>query len=124
MSSLFYNLYYTSIQFRFRFSRDCYLDQQDNQVTCRCPMGYQGRRCEECSSGYSGNPLIPGQDCRPGKSVFRIRAKCDPFLFYFTHFDQILRCVMGRYIPMSFRVFRVCLKKLSLKKYVCIQGGV
>lgn len=50
----------------FRFSRECYLDF-DSQVTCRCPMGYEGRRCEQCSRGYMGNPQVPGESCRPGK---------------------------------------------------------
>ena len=31
---------------------ECYLEA-DFQVTCSCPRGYQGRRCEQCSPGYT-----------------------------------------------------------------------
>ena len=56
-------IYYTE---KFsRFGRECFLDF-DDQVTCTCPLGYSGRRCEQCSAGYDGNPLIPGQRCSPG----------------------------------------------------------
>ena len=62
---------------------ECYLET-DFQVRCRCPYGYEGRRCEQCSpgfmrqqdnqcvpavaetcpSGYYGNPPS-GLECRP-----------------------------------------------------------
>ncbi|KAF4527485.1 hypothetical protein B566_EDAN014538, partial [Ephemera danica] len=48
-----------------QFGRTCHLDS-DNQVTCNCPEGYSGRRCEHCASGYTGNPLFPGDSCRRG----------------------------------------------------------
>lgn len=35
-------------------------------MTCDCPPGYVGRRCEQCAAGYTGNPNIPGDSCRPG----------------------------------------------------------
>ncbi|XP_065349471.1 basement membrane-specific heparan sulfate proteoglycan core protein isoform X4 [Cloeon dipterum] len=47
----------------------CYLDT-DGQQTCNCPEGYQGRRCEICTAGYTGNPLR-GQPCERG-------SVCDP----------------------------------------------
>lgn len=56
--SLFNHIY-------FRFGRTCSL-APDGQVTCDCPPGYVGRRCEQCAVGYSGNPNIPGDSCRPG----------------------------------------------------------
>lgn len=52
-----------------RFARTCHLDT-DGQVTCDCPQGYEGRRCEKCASGYQGNPFIPGDICRPGINCF------------------------------------------------------
>lgn len=35
-------------------------------MTCDCPPAYTGRRCEQCAAGYTGNPLVPGDSCRPG----------------------------------------------------------
>jgi len=49
-----------------RFTAECYLDA-DGQVTCQgCPSEYTGRTCSTCAPGYEGNPLIPGEVCRPG----------------------------------------------------------
>jgi len=50
----------------FRFGKGCYLDT-DGLPTCNCVDGYVGRRCEQCASGYSGNPLQPGDYCKQGK---------------------------------------------------------
>ncbi|XP_066903525.1 basement membrane-specific heparan sulfate proteoglycan core protein isoform X5 [Halyomorpha halys] len=50
----------------------CYLDTDFN-ITCRCPDGYEGRRCEYCASGYIGNPLIAGDRCIRKKDN-----ECDP----------------------------------------------
>uniref|UniRef100_T1IKD2 Basement membrane-specific heparan sulfate proteoglycan core protein n=1 Tax=Strigamia maritima TaxID=126957 RepID=T1IKD2_STRMM len=56
-----------------QFSPTCFLDQ-DGQVTCdACDEGYGGRRCEKCSNGYTGDPLIPGDSCRPDI------AQCNPY---------------------------------------------
>merc|ERR1712150_203819 len=60
-----------------QFPSECYLDI-DDQVTCRCPQGYEGRRCESCSQGYQGNPLNPGGVCRPDPRhhlIFVIRCR-------------------------------------------------
>ncbi|XP_075211994.1 terribly reduced optic lobes isoform X4 [Lycorma delicatula] len=46
-----------------QFGRTCILDT-DGQVTCNCPEGYTGRRCETCDQGYSGNPTVPGDSCK------------------------------------------------------------
>ncbi|XP_065579048.1 basement membrane-specific heparan sulfate proteoglycan core protein-like isoform X5 [Artemia franciscana] len=43
--------------------RTCYLDT-DGQVTCNCPTGYEGRRCQQCGDGYSGDP-VTGEACKP-----------------------------------------------------------
>nr|CAD7589934.1 unnamed protein product [Timema genevievae] len=48
-----------------QFGRTCQLDT-DGDVTCDCPQGYIGRRCEQCAAGYQGNPLIPGDSCSRG----------------------------------------------------------
>jgi len=49
----------------YRFGRTCFLDT-DGQVTCDCPQGYVGRRCEQCAAGYQGNPFSPGDSCTQG----------------------------------------------------------
>ncbi|XP_060879808.1 basement membrane-specific heparan sulfate proteoglycan core protein isoform X7 [Metopolophium dirhodum] len=48
-----------------QFGKGCYLDT-DGLPTCNCIDGYVGRRCEQCASGYSGNPLQPGDYCKQG----------------------------------------------------------
>ncbi|CAH1774180.1 unnamed protein product, partial [Owenia fusiformis] len=46
-----------------QFTRECFLDS-DNEVTCRgCPEGYEGRRCERCAPGYKGDPTRLGDKC-------------------------------------------------------------
>lgn len=57
-----------------RFGRECYLDF-DKEVTCRCPMGYEGRRCDQCAPGYSGNPTLPGDFCKPGKKTPKVNIR-------------------------------------------------
>ncbi|XP_058452453.1 basement membrane-specific heparan sulfate proteoglycan core protein isoform X2 [Malaya genurostris] len=42
--------------------RTCYLDNYNN-VMCNCDRGYTGNRCQQCASGYVGNPLSEG--CSP-----------------------------------------------------------
>lgn len=56
---------FDSIASLFRFGRSCYLDT-DGSPTCNCNDGYIGRRCDQCASGYSGNPLQPGDYCKQG----------------------------------------------------------
>lgn len=43
------------------YATSCSLDRQ-GAVICNCERGYQGSRCEECASGYVGNP-IAAQPC-------------------------------------------------------------
>uniref|UniRef100_A0AAV2JTK7 Laminin subunit alpha-3-like n=1 Tax=Knipowitschia caucasica TaxID=637954 RepID=A0AAV2JTK7_KNICA len=34
-------------------------------IKCMCKLGYTGDRCERCSSGFYGEPVVPGGSCRP-----------------------------------------------------------
>ncbi|XP_046669711.1 basement membrane-specific heparan sulfate proteoglycan core protein isoform X9 [Homalodisca vitripennis] len=54
-----------------KFGVGCGIDS-DMNITCTCPPGFEGRRCEKCSEGYIGNPLL-GQPC-----VRRPVIECDP----------------------------------------------
>lgn len=56
------------------FARTCYLGP-DNDVVCNCERGYKGRRCEECETGFTGNPLNPGGYCRIAEQE---KPNCDP----------------------------------------------
>lgn len=43
----------------------------DDDVICDCNRGYTGRRCESCDRGYVGNPLAPGDYCKPAPAPSR-----------------------------------------------------
>ncbi|XP_050052982.1 basement membrane-specific heparan sulfate proteoglycan core protein-like isoform X1 [Aphis gossypii] len=59
-----------------QFGKGCYLDT-DGLPTCNCIDGYVGRRCEQCASGYSGNPLQPGDYCKQG--ICDVAGSISPF---------------------------------------------
>ena len=43
-----------------------FIDNGADAYTCTaCPRAYSGSRCERCADGYFGNPLKPGDFCRP-----------------------------------------------------------
>uniref|UniRef100_A0A1B6EDX6 Basement membrane-specific heparan sulfate proteoglycan core protein n=1 Tax=Clastoptera arizonana TaxID=38151 RepID=A0A1B6EDX6_9HEMI len=69
-----------------RFASTCSLGS-DGSVTCDCQTGYQGRRCESCARGYTGNPLIPGDLCRKSVGI------CDPAGSVSTEPDASGRCI-------------------------------
>ncbi|XP_076269824.1 terribly reduced optic lobes isoform X47 [Rhynchophorus ferrugineus] len=54
-----------------QFANTCHLNYAGN-IVCNCKEGYIGERCDRCAPGYSGNPLVIGDYCRP-------QPNCDPY---------------------------------------------
>uniref|UniRef100_A0A8C7EI73 Laminin subunit beta-1 n=1 Tax=Nothoprocta perdicaria TaxID=30464 RepID=A0A8C7EI73_NOTPE len=48
-----------------QFASGCYQDPVTLQVVCVCSAGYIGSRCDECASGFFGNPGEAGGACQP-----------------------------------------------------------
>ncbi|KAI5637001.1 immunoglobulin domain-containing protein [Phthorimaea operculella] len=46
------------------FARGCSVGP-GGRVVCDCAPGYGGETCEYCEPGYVGNPLVPGDSCKP-----------------------------------------------------------
>uniref|UniRef100_A0A8B9QCV0 Laminin subunit alpha 2 n=1 Tax=Apteryx owenii TaxID=8824 RepID=A0A8B9QCV0_APTOW len=46
------------------FSPSCVAEGPSDYLCTACPPGYEGQYCERCSSGYTGNPQIPGGSCQ------------------------------------------------------------
>uniref|UniRef100_A0A8C2NN27 Laminin subunit beta-1 n=1 Tax=Capra hircus TaxID=9925 RepID=A0A8C2NN27_CAPHI len=48
-----------------QFASSCYQDPVSLQLACVCNPGYIGSRCDECASGFFGNPSDVGGTCQP-----------------------------------------------------------
>ncbi|XP_072297637.1 laminin subunit alpha-3-like [Eucyclogobius newberryi] len=46
-------------------------------IKCLCKLGHAGERCERCSPGFYGDPMVPGGRCRPC-NCNGFENKCDP----------------------------------------------
>ncbi|XP_072016336.1 laminin subunit alpha-2-like [Amphiura filiformis] len=44
-------------------------DLEFGYVCDQCPIGYTGPKCDRCADGYYGNPMEPGNYCRPCSDV-------------------------------------------------------
>nr|XP_032526331.1 basement membrane-specific heparan sulfate proteoglycan core protein [Danaus plexippus plexippus] len=55
-----------------QFARSCAVGPSGN-VVCECQQGYEGPDCSYCASNYYGNPLIPGDSCKP-----KVEDNCNP----------------------------------------------
>ncbi|XP_058046208.1 laminin subunit beta-4 isoform X2 [Ahaetulla prasina] len=47
------------------FAHSCFQDPRTKRLICKCFVGYSGDRCDECSSGFHGNPSVPAGQCLP-----------------------------------------------------------
>ncbi|CAD6239647.1 GSCOCG00008743001-RA-CDS [Cotesia congregata] len=72
-----------------QFARTCKLGS-NNRPICDCPPGYTGERCERCSVGYHGNPIIPGDMCVRDQ-------QCDPDGSFTTSLDVDGKCRCKQY---------------------------
>ncbi|XP_032077781.1 laminin subunit beta-4 [Thamnophis elegans] len=47
------------------FAHSCFQNPQTERLICKCFVGYSGDRCDNCSSGFHGNPGVPTGKCLP-----------------------------------------------------------
>ncbi|XP_069364960.1 basement membrane-specific heparan sulfate proteoglycan core protein isoform X9 [Maniola hyperantus] len=55
-----------------QFASGCSIGPGGN-VVCNCLPGYEGSDCSYCAPNYIGNPMVPGDSCRP-----KPQDNCDP----------------------------------------------
>ena len=47
-----------------QFAKTCHLDNSGERVICDCRNGFIGNQCEQCDSGFHGNPTYENGTCR------------------------------------------------------------
>ncbi|XP_062924347.1 laminin subunit beta-1 isoform X1 [Mobula hypostoma] len=85
----------------------CHLDPGSNQIVCLCETGYIGSRCDMCTAGYYGDPMVRGGKCWPCQCNNNIDmtdlGSCDSHTgrclncLYNTGGDQCAECRRGYY---------------------------
>ncbi|XP_053572558.1 laminin subunit beta-1 [Bombina bombina] len=90
-----------------QFASGCYKEPTSQQVICSCNPGYTGIRCDECASGYFGNPEDIGGVCQPCQCNNNIDTTdplaCDKKTgvcmkcLYHTEGDNCHQCQLGYY---------------------------
>ncbi|KAJ7329595.1 hypothetical protein JRQ81_015769 [Phrynocephalus forsythii] len=79
------------------FAHSCHEDPWTQQLVCRCFVGYSGDQCDECSSGFYGNPKVAAGQCLPCSCNNNIDTEdpdsCD------TDTGECLKCLYNTYGP-------------------------
>nr|XP_060484405.1 laminin subunit beta-1 [Panthera onca] len=90
-----------------QFANSCYQDPVTLQLACVCNPGYVGSRCDDCASGFFGNPSDVGGSCQPcechgnidttdPEACDRETGRCLKCLYH-TEGDQCQLCRLGYY---------------------------
>uniref|UniRef100_A0A673U039 Laminin subunit beta-1 n=2 Tax=Suricata suricatta TaxID=37032 RepID=A0A673U039_SURSU len=90
-----------------QFANSCYQDPVTLQLACVCNPGYIGSRCDDCASGFFGNPSDVGGSCQPcqchgnidttdPEACDRETGRCLKCLYH-TEGDQCQLCRLGYY---------------------------
>ncbi|XP_041059562.1 laminin subunit beta-1a isoform X1 [Carcharodon carcharias] len=90
-----------------QFSTGCYQDRSSRNIICHCQHGYTGARCDECASGFYGNPNETRgrcQECQCSNNIDMTDAEsCDKQTgeclkcLYHTEGESCNHCKLGYY---------------------------
>ncbi|XP_053321439.1 laminin subunit beta-1 [Spea bombifrons] len=116
-----------------QFASGCYKDPSTLQVVCSCNVGYTGVRCDECASGYFGNPEENGGVCQTCKCNNNIdmsdplacdkhSGKCLKCLHH-TEGESCHQCQLGYYGNALHQTCRSCIcNYLGTEQNMCKDG--